>query len=135
MRPGRHCCGCCRTVSALAVQPDGVPVAAFAVGSPESPVLVRFRRPTDIADIADIALTLSPDKAAAGPGTLTFTAAVSNAGPAAARGVLLTITTSKAISVPESTQGKVVLATATPDQTVADHQRTVEVLTSRLETE
>jgi len=28
-----------------------------------------------------------------------------------------------------------VLATATPDRTVADHQRTVEVLTSRLETE
>jgi len=159
--------------SALAVQPDGGQVAAHTLGSPEQPVLIRVGRASDTADLS---LTLTPDRATAGPGTLTLTALVGNSGPVAAQGVRLTVTASKAISVPESTQGKVVLepsriravvligtiavgaqvtvtfqtsvtgfegtitaagviAAATPDPSPSDHQRTVEVLTTRLETE
>ncbi len=94
------------TGGAIAVQPDGRPVAAFAADPTKRLAVLRFLPRTETAELS---VTLGADTFSAGPGPLTFTAIVRNAGPLAAQGVQLRILASKAISAPEPTQGRAVL--------------------------
>ncbi len=94
------------TGGAVAVQADGRPVAAFGADPTKRLAVLRFLPTTETAELS---LTLGADTFSAGPGPLAFVATVRNAGPLAAHGVRLRIRASKAISVPEPTQGAAVL--------------------------